>query len=40
MSSSMVVGIRNDTLTRKGVEKLEKPGIDRVIVEKYVRVKR
>ena len=35
-----VVGIRNDTLTQRGLEKLEKPGIDRVIVEKYVRVKR
>lgn len=35
-----VVGIRNDTLTQRGVEKLEKLGIDRVIVEKYVRVKR
>ena len=34
-----VVKIKNDTLVQKGVEKLEKLGIDRVIVEKYVRVK-
>lgn len=33
-----VVNIANDTLTQKGVEKLEKLGIDRVIVEKYKRV--
>ncbi len=34
-----VVKIQNDTLTQSGVEKLEKLGIDRIIVEKYVRVK-
>jgi hypothetical protein len=34
-----VVKIQNDTLTQSGVEKLEKLGIDRVIVERYVRVK-
>lgn len=34
-----VVKIQNDTLTQSGVERLEKLGIDRVIVEKYVRVK-
>ncbi|MDP1815539.1 MAG: hypothetical protein Q8K92_13915 [Leadbetterella sp.] len=34
-----VVKIQNDTLVQRGVEKLEKLGIDRVIVEKYVRVK-
>lgn len=34
-----VVKIHNDTLTQSGVEKLEKLGIDRIIVEKYVRVK-
>lgn len=33
-----VVKIANDTLTQKGVERLEKLGIDRVIVEKYIRV--
>lgn len=34
-----VVKIHNDTLTQSGVEKIEKLGIDRAIVEKYVRVK-
>lgn len=33
------VKISNDTLTQRGVEKLEKLGIDRVIVEKYKKVK-
>ena len=35
-----VVTIINDTLIQKGIEKLEKLGIDRIIVEKYVRVKK
>ncbi len=34
-----VVHITNDTLIQKGVEKLDKLGIDRVIVETYKRVK-
>ncbi|MFD2569484.1 hypothetical protein ACFSUS_02505 [Spirosoma soli] len=33
-----VVKTEGDTLVQKGVEKLEKLGIDRVIVEKYKRV--
>lgn len=33
-----VVKINNDTLIQKGVEKVEKLGIDRVIIEKYKRV--
>lgn len=33
------VKIQNDTLIQKGVEKIEKLGIDHVIIEKYVRVK-
>jgi hypothetical protein len=33
------VSIQNDTLTQKGVEKVEKLGVDRIIVEKYKRVK-
>lgn len=33
------VTIRNDTLTQRGVEKLENLGIDRIIEEKYVRIK-
>jgi hypothetical protein len=34
-----VIKIQNDTLVQKGVEKLEKLGIDRVIVEKYKKIK-
>jgi hypothetical protein len=34
-----VVKIQNDTLTQQGVEKLENLGIDRIIVEKYIRLK-
>ena len=33
-----VVTVKNDTLTQRGVEKLENLGIDRVIVEKYKRL--
>jgi hypothetical protein len=33
-----VVKITNDTLIQKGVEKVEKLGVDRVIIEKYKRV--
>jgi hypothetical protein len=33
------VTIKNDTLTQQGLEKLEKEGIERIIVEKYVKVK-
>jgi len=33
-----VVKIDQDTLTQKGVERVEKLGIDRVIIEKYKRV--
>jgi hypothetical protein len=31
--------IHGDTLTQKGVEKIEAQGIDRMNIEKYVRVK-
>jgi hypothetical protein len=34
-----VVKIKNDTLTQRGFEKVEKLGIDRIITEKYVREK-
>ncbi len=34
-----VVTIKNDTLVQKGIEKVEKLGIDHVIIEKYKRVK-
>lgn len=33
-----VIQIVNDTLTQKGLEKVENLGIDRIIVEKYKRV--
>ncbi len=35
-----VVTITNDTLTQEGIEKVENLGIDRLIVEKYKRVKK
>ena len=34
-----VIKISGDTLIQKGVEKVDKLGIDRVIIEKYKRVK-
>lgn len=34
-----VVTIQNDTLTQKGIEKIEKSGIDRLNIEKYLRIK-
>lgn len=34
-----IVKIKNDTLIQKGIEKIEKLGVDRIIVEKYVREK-
>ena len=34
-----VVTIVNDTLIQKGIEKVEKLGVDHVIIEKYKRVK-
>lgn len=33
------VKIKNDTLIQKGIEKIEKLGVDRIIIEKYVREK-
>ena len=33
------ITIQNDTLTQKGVEKIEKIGVDRINIERYVRVK-
>lgn len=34
------ISIKNDTLIQQGVEKIEKLGIDRIITEKYKRVKK
>ena len=33
------VSIKNDTLIQTGVEKVEGAGVDRTIIEKYVRIK-
>jgi hypothetical protein len=33
------ISIKNDTLIQKGVEKIEKSGIDRLNIEKYLRIK-
>lgn len=35
---TFTVTIQNDTLTQKGIEKVDKEGIDRIIIEKYVRL--
>ncbi|MCW3088067.1 MAG: hypothetical protein JWQ78_1453 [Sediminibacterium sp.] len=37
---SFTVTIRNDTLIQHGVEKLEGAGVNRINIEKYVRVKK
>lgn len=36
---SFTVKVSNDTLTQKGVEKIENLGINRIIIEKYIRLK-
>jgi hypothetical protein len=36
---TFTVSIKGDTLIQQGIEKVEKEGIDRVIIEKYVRLK-
>jgi hypothetical protein len=33
------VSVNNDTLIQRGLEKVEKENVDRVIIEKYLRVK-
>jgi hypothetical protein len=38
-SFNFTVSVKNDTLLQKGLEKVEKEGIDRVIIEKYIKVK-
>ncbi|MEO6315892.1 MAG: hypothetical protein ABIU63_17875 [Chitinophagaceae bacterium] len=37
---SFAVTIRNDTLIQQGVEKVESAGVNRINIEKYVRVKK
>lgn len=34
------ISVKGDTLIQQGVEKLENLGIDRLIIEKYIRVKK
>lgn len=36
---SFTVEIKNDTLVQRGIEKIESAGIERLNIEKYVRVK-
>ncbi len=36
---SFIVTIKNDTLIQKGVEKIENLGVNRLNIEKYVRIK-
>lgn len=36
---SFTITIRNDTLVQQGVEKIESAGVDRLNIEKYVRLK-
>lgn len=36
---TFTVKIRNDTLTQSGIEKVDKAGINRINIEKYVRLK-
>jgi len=35
---TFTVTVQNDTLIQKGIEKVDKEGIDRIIIEKYVRL--
>ena len=36
---NFTISIRNDTLTQKGIEKVESAGVNRLNIEKYVRLK-
>jgi hypothetical protein len=36
---TFTISIKDDTLTQSGVEKIESAGVDRINIEKYVRVK-
>jgi hypothetical protein len=38
-SFKFTISIHNDTLIQEGIEKIEKSGIDRLNIEKYLRVK-
>lgn len=39
-SFSFTVDIKNDTLTQKGIEKIDSLGVNRLNIEKYVRLKK
>ena len=36
---TFTISLKNDTLIQRGIEKVEKAGIDRLNIEKYVRLK-
>jgi len=36
---TFTVSINNDTLIQRGIEKVEKEGVEREIIEKYIRVR-
>ncbi|TAH22727.1 MAG: hypothetical protein EAZ08_00395 [Cytophagales bacterium] len=38
-SFSFTVAVKNDTLVQQGVEKIENLGVNRINIEKYVRIK-
>ena len=38
-SFTFSIAIHNDTLIQKGIEKIEKSVIDRLNIEKYIRIK-
>jgi hypothetical protein len=37
---TFTIDIKNDTLVQKGVEKIESAGVDRINIEKYIRLKK
>jgi len=39
LTFNFTIEIKNDTLTQRGIEKVEGLGVDRIIIEKYKRVK-
>lgn len=39
-SFNFTISINNDTLVQQGIEKVENLGIDRLIIEKYIRTGR
>jgi hypothetical protein len=37
---SFTISIKNDTLIQSGIEKVETAGVNRINIEKYVRIKK